>query len=222
MTIGVFNELDLLLIVIVILGSLLGMSRGVTTQFISMISFWLGLVVSLWLYNPLSKQIILGVFQSMNPNIADMIAFLVIFGLIFHAIRLIATYLINPPQDEERRRKEESKRRRRREREGIEDPPLQKYLLGPLNLLGGLVFGVILTVFWWSLLLGMLQFILQGAFLQFAPAWLQSFSFSMNTSFLIPWFNTVLYWIFLSVSLFVPADASIVQFMLENILFTRG
>lgn len=220
---GILNELDVMLIIILFLTGILGMTRGAATQLVSMLSFWLALIIALWLYRPLSVNIIRGVFQTLDPNVSEMFAFAVLFVAFFHGIRLFLSYLINPPENEEQRRKEEAQRRKKREANDMDDPAIERYVLGPLNLLLGMALGVVLGMFWWAIIFGLLQFIFQGSYLSFAPKFLQSLGANIQSSYIVyNVLNPLLYLIFKSVSLFVPADATIVQFMLDTIINTRG
>lgn len=220
---GILNELDCLLIIVLFLGGLVGMSRGAIPQIISAISIWLGMVIALWLYNPLSRNIIKGFFQSWSFEVSDALAFFILFGLFFHGIRLILTYLLYPPENEEAKKKAEQKRKKKREREGLDEPAFQRFVVGPLNLFGGLILGMVLTVFWWSIILGMLQFILQPRLLVGVSGILENLALAMRSSWLIQTiFNPVLYYFSVSVQLFIPQNATILQDIVNIVLFTRG
>jgi uncharacterized membrane protein required for colicin V production len=218
---GVLNPFDVLMLIVLFIGGVYGLTRGAAPQIISAVSIWLALIISLWLYLPLSRRIIGGVFQNWTPNVTDAIAFFILFGVFFHALRLIVNYLIFPPDDDEKKKKAEEKRRKRREQKGIDDPPLQRFVIGPLNLIVGFIMGIGLTILWWAIVLGMLQFILQRPE-TLPPGFLQSLSYSMTSSYLIAkMFNPVLFYLTQSVQLFIPAGATLLSDMLNIILYTR-
>ncbi len=232
---GLFYEIDIILIIVLLIGALIGMVRGAMPQLIAAVSIWFAMVIALWLYAPLSRQIIGGVFQTWSPQTTDTISFFVLFLIFAFFIRIGVTYVIFPPEDEERRRKEEAKRRKKREREGLDEPALQRFVLGPLNILGGLILGVVLTIFWWSISLGLLQFILQPELLQGVSGFLVNVSIQLRVSLLVDTiFNEALYWLFNSITLFSPpqgtvfatpesaTEGNIVQQILRIILFARG
>ena len=55
------NTLDFLLIIILGIGLLVGIMRGIVPQIMSVVSIWLALVATLWLYKPFSVHILQGV-----------------------------------------------------------------------------------------------------------------------------------------------------------------
>lgn len=228
---GIFNELDAILIIILFLGCIFGMTRGAMPQFISAVSIWLGLVLALWIYTPLSRSLIRGLFQSWAPQTTDAIAFFCLFVVFSFFVRLVVTYVIFPPADEEKRLKAEKKRRERREQEGIEEPFIQRFVFGPLNLIGGLILGFVLTTFWWAIILGMLQFVLQPDLLQGFSSFMLNVAGQLQRSYLVDnLFNSTLYWLLSSIRLFAPppgtifspVDGNIVEQIFSTILFTRA
>jgi hypothetical protein len=180
--------------------------RGIASQLMSLVSIWLALVATLWLYKPFSTRILQGL--GLPETGSDTLAFLILLIVFFNAIRLIIKALSTPP--EERKRKKMSK----------EDPLAEaaksageRFVVGPLNLIGGAALGLILTVLWMALLLGLLQFIFQptetpvGDYGTFARRITQN----LRTSALIPFFNQVLSLLARSVSWFVPEEANILN-----------
>ncbi|MDX1523038.1 MAG: CvpA family protein, partial [Anaerolineae bacterium] len=195
------NNLDLLLLVILFIGMLIGLVRGTVPQVISLVSIWLGLVLSLWIYKIFSFRILQGL--GMGNTASDTAAFIIVLIVIFHAIRLLVRYLATPPETRKRRRK------------SADDPlaeaaktATERYIIGPLNLLGGMVMGFILTALWVALFLGVLQFLLQPTDLALG-AFANRIKFQMNSSFLVDQFNQILWLLVQSVDLFVPRDADI-------------
>lgn len=197
------NTLDLLLLIIIFIGLLIGLFRGALAQIISVVSIWLGLVASLWLYKVFSFRILQGL--GMGVTVSDTLAFIILLIVFFHAIRLVVRYLTVPPESKKRKRKSE-------------DDPLaeaaksatERFVIGPLNMLGGMVMGVILTVLWLTIILGILQFFVQPTELSPAVTGLpRRLATQINGSTLVPMFNGLLRLIVLSVDFFVPANADI-------------
>ena len=197
------NTLDLLLLVILFIGLLIGLVRGTVPQVISLASIWLGLVLALWLYKIFSFRILQGL--GMSRVGADTLAFIIVLIVCFHAVRLFVKVLATPP--EERKRKKKS-----------QDDPLaeaaktatERFVIGPLNMLGGMTMGLILSILWLAMLLGITQFLFQPTDV---PAEIDAFTRRMNSnlngSFFVPYFNSVLWLIVKSVELFVPENADI-------------
>jgi uncharacterized membrane protein required for colicin V production len=206
-----FNTLDLLLLVLLFIGMLIGLVRGTIPQVISLVSIWLGLVVTLWLYKIFSFRILQGL--GMAKTGADTLAFIIMLIICFQAIRLIVKMLATPPEDKRKRQKSE------------EDPlaeaaktATERFIIGPLNMLGGMVMGFILMGLWLTLILGIAQFLFQTSD---APAEVGSFTSRMNGhltgSSLVPIFNSMLWVIVRSVEFFGPADADIFRKVVEFI-----
>ena len=126
--------------------------------------------------------------------------------MFFNAIRIIIKLISTPP--EERKQKKKSK----------EDPlaeaaksATQRFVVGPLNLLGGAVLGVILMALWLAIILGVMQFLFQPADVPAGGGFSARMSLNMRTSALLPVFNQILAWLVWSVSFFVPRNATILK-----------
>lgn len=201
------NAFDLLLIVVVFVGALIGFVRGFVPQVISLVSIWIGLIATLWLYQPLSNRVLRPETSGfgMNKTPADTLAFLILLIVFFNAFRLIVKYLAVPPEE----------KRKKRKKKKFQDDPLaegapsamQRFFYGPINAIGGIIMGFILTVLWLSLLLGVLQFIFQptGAPVPYT-GFLYGLVTNMKQSTLLPLFNMVLSGLVSSVNLFIPTD----------------
>jgi len=201
------NVLDFLLIFILFLGFLVGMLRGIGPQLMSAASVWLGLLASLWTYRILSVNIFIE-SDMFGKTSADAISFGIMFIVFFHAIRLVIKYLTQPPE-------EKKKKPRKKGKVGPEEKPkakpIQRYVYGPLGLLGGGVLGIILTGLWTAILLGVLQFFFQvdvtnvpGG--EAVPG--QGLINQMRTSSLVPMFNQILFFLVRSLDLFVLDDSA--------------
>ena len=198
------NTLDYLLLFILFLGAVVGLLRGVLPQVISIASIWLGLLTSLWLYRLLSKNILQGL--GMSKTAGDTLAFLILLIIAFNAIRLVVKVLTVPPEEKKKKPK----------KKGLVGPPpevgrsaTQKYIIGPLGSLGGVIFGLILVSIWTALILGVFQFTFQVNVSQVAgdvtgvavPG--KGIVNQLQTSTLIHYFNRVLFLVVRSVSVFV-------------------
>ena len=148
------NLLDYLLLFVLFLGAVVGFLRGAVPQIISVASIWLGLLGSLWLYRPLSNNIL---SEFLPKTGSDTMAFLILLIIFFHAIRLIVKSLTVPPE-------EKKKKRRPKGKVGVDEEQFvktatQKYISGPFHALGGIFMGIILTALWTALILGVFQFV---------------------------------------------------------------
>ena len=197
------NTLDLLLLVLMFIGILIGLFRGALPQIISVVSIWLGLVASLWLYKIFSFRILQGL--NLGVTVSDTLAFIILLIVFFHAIRLIVRYVTVPPEVKKRRQKSQ-------------DDPLaeaaktatERFIIGPLNIIGGMIMGLILSILWLTLILGIIQFFIQPTELSPTVTGLpRRLAGQINGSSLVPMFNSLLNLIVISVDFFVPADADI-------------
>ena len=211
------NTLDLLLIVILIVGILAGFVRGALSQLISVVSIWLGVVATLWLYKPFSERILQPETSGLGiaKTAADVLAFLILLLVFFNAFRLLVRYLAVPPEEKKR------KQRRRGQVGPTEETgpsATQRFITGPLNALGGLAMGFVLTTLWLALVLGVLQFIFQptGTDVPYS-GFTRGLITNMRTSSLLPLLNGVLGGLVQSVDLFVPRNADILKAFLRFI-----
>lgn len=197
------NPLDLLLIVIMFIGILIGLVRGMVPQIVSIISIWFSLIITLWTYKLFSFRILQGV--GIPSTQADTLSFLILIWVWFNVTRLLISFMAVPP--EEKRKKKQD-----------EDDPLaeaaktatERFIIGPLNAVGAMLMGFGLMTLWMAILMGVLQFIFQGAAVQGAGGAGSGLAANLNGSLLIDiYFNPVLQLLSTSVSLFIPADADI-------------
>jgi hypothetical protein len=208
------NTLDLLLVVILFVGILIGFIRGAFSQIISAVSIWLGLVATLWLYKLFSDRIIqdgLGIGEVAG----DTLAFLTLLLVFFNAFRLVVKALSTPP--------EERKKKKKKDR----DDPLaeaakttSERVVGCLNAVGGMAMGFILTALWIALILGVIQFIFQPTGTDVPYSGLaRGLVNNLRSSTLRPWFNSVLSFIVQSVDFFDnPKDTTnLLKVVLEQI-----
>jgi hypothetical protein len=93
----------------------------------------------------------------------------------------------------------------------------QRFVIGPLNMLGGAVTGFILTGLWITLILAAVQFIFQPTDIPGQYSGPKGMVTNLKTSTLVPIFNQVLFLLSQSVSLFIPKNADILKKVLEFI-----
>lgn len=199
------NTLDLLIIVILLIGTLIGLTRGALAQIASAISIWLGLVAALWLYRPFSINILQGL--GVGSRASDTLAFVVLLIVFFNAFRLIVRYLTKPPEEKKR------KKMSRHDPLAEAAKSASQRVAGIFQLLGGMVMGFILTTFWLTIYLAVIQFSLQTV----TSGGLVS---NLRTSTLVPVFNNILSALVVSVDLFVPKNANILKAVLLKIVET--
>lgn len=215
MSIAGLNNLDLALIIILFVGILIGLMRGILPQVVSIISIWLGLVATLWLYKTFSVRILQGL--ELGQTASDTLAFIILLIVFFNGIRLVVRYLTVPPEERKRKRMSE------------DDPLLEatksateRFVIGPLNAIGGMAMGFILITLWMAVILGVLQFILQDALFE-AGVPRPGLARQLRQSVLVhAYFNQVLWGLSQSVDLFIPKNADIFRTVLARILGTAG
>lgn len=218
------NLLDYLLLFILFLGAVVGFLRGAVPQIISVASIWFGLLGSLWLYRPLSDNIL----QGLNlPKVgSDTMAFLILLIVFFHAIRLIVKSLTVPP--EEKKKKPRPKGRVGPVEEEFVKTATQKYISGPFHAFGGIFMGIVLTALWTALILGVLQFTFQvdvseapgGATGTIVPG--RGIAAQLHGSGLLGYFNQILRLVVRSVSLFVIDSGPNILEVVINRIFPPG
>ncbi len=198
------NALDFLMIFILFIGMIVGVMRGVLPQLFSLISIWLGLVTTLWLYQLFSFHILQGLhIPAIGSDTMSFLILLIVFVTIFN---LLVKSLSAPP--EERKRRKKSK-----------DDPLafaaasatQRFVIGPLNFIGGAVMGFILTMLWAALVLAAMQFIFQPTEAPVGVGFTVNMTNQLRGSLTVPWFNKVLYILNQSVTWFVPHNADFLR-----------
>jgi uncharacterized membrane protein required for colicin V production len=206
------NNLDLLLIIFLLIGVMIGFVRGIVPQLISIASIWLGLVATLWLYRPFSERIIQDAL-GMGKTGGDTLAFLILLLVFFNAFRLIVRTLSTPPEERRKRRKDS------------EDPlaeaakSFSERMIGFVNAIGGMILGFILTALWLALLLGVLQFIFQPTATEVPySGFTRGLVTNLRTSALRSWFNSLLWLLSQSLDLFIPRDADIFRTVLRTII----
>lgn len=201
-----FNTLDLLLVLILFVGGLVGLLRGVGPQLMSAASIWLALLASLWTYRLLSVNIFIE-SEWFGETSADAMAFMIMFIFFFNAFRLVIKYFTKPPEDRK-------KKARPRGKVGpIEEPPpspAKKYIYGPISALGGIVLGVILTSVWTAIILGVLQFFFRVNLAEVSGGAVREVGLTaqMQSSVLVPYFNRILQLLVVSLDIFVLDDTA--------------
>lgn len=145
------NWLDLLLFLTVIGTMLWGMSQGVVAQFIGLVGLYIATVASLWLY-PSFAIFVGALMPKLSESGRETIAFLFLFILISNIVSaMMRSVFVTSPEE----------RKRRRPREGMKEAmakTAQRFVLAPLNLLGGMVFALISACVWISLVAAVLRY----------------------------------------------------------------
>ena len=199
------NTLDLLLLVILLIGLLIGMVRGAVPQLISIVSIWLALFATLWLYKLFSRNILQGF--DMDSVVSDTLSFMLILFVMFHAVRLLVKALSTPPEERKRKKKD------------VDDPlaeapktAIERFVFGPLNLTVGMILGVILTTLWLAVILGAMQFIFQPSDIPpEVSGFARRMAVQLRNSALLPFFNQVLWLLSASLNPFIPQNADILR-----------
>jgi uncharacterized membrane protein required for colicin V production len=187
------NEFDMLVGFILCLGIIYGAIRGAVRQLTGILSFWLALVISLWLYRPFSTRILLGVFTDASPAIMDSFAFIILM-LVFN-VGILLVFILTSTSPEERHSKKKKKI------EDMMDQSERGSFSTIMNAVGGLFMGFITTTLWLSISLALVQYIL------FSSSGLgEGIKASMVKSMLLPYFNQVLGYLYLSVKFFTPGE----------------
>jgi hypothetical protein len=211
------NTLDLLLLLLLFVGMMIGFVRGAVSQIVSMVAIWLGLVVTLWLYQILSERIIREVLPIGKIG-GETLAFMFLLAIFFVGFNIIIKKLAVPPEEKKKKRKKDT-----------EDPLAEaakstsERVTGCVNAIGGIAMGLLFTVLWLALLLGVLQFIFQDTGTQVPyTGFSRGLVTGMRTSLLMPWFNWVLWGLATSLRLFIPKNADMFEVVLQQILGTTG
>ncbi|HMQ51064.1 MAG TPA: CvpA family protein [Anaerolineae bacterium] len=191
------NSFDLILIIVLFIGLLIGFVRGVGPQAASLASIWFGLLIALYLYRPFSNYILQGLEWS--SVLSDTLSFMAMLFVSFHTVRLIVRYLTKAPEDKVRPIK-------RKGRVGPVDPPkptlFKRLVVGPVGTISSMLLGLLLTILWTAIVLGIMQFFFQtGAFEQGNAQ--PGLTGQLQSSALVPYFNRVLWLLVRSLSLFV-------------------
>lgn len=189
------NELDVLLLLLLMLGATYAALQGVVRLLISVFSLYLSLVLALLLYLPLADFLrrLIPAFSLVG---SQAIAFAFIMFLVFNAVSIL-THFATPSAEE----------RRRRDKQSVVVPNgtsgralLQRFVIGPLTTVVSFAIGVLISAAALSLILAVIQHVVQTDVLIGGPSLRQN----LRTSALIPMFNVVLYTLYRAVDIWVP------------------
>jgi hypothetical protein len=191
-----FNALDFLLILFLFIGAAWGVMRGAGKLLIGLFSLYVGLVISLLLYQRLGNF-----FRQLLPEMSvsgsQSLAFVVLLLVFVNGFSFLTRYFTTPPEE-----------RKRSSRGAVEETVSrggQRFLVGPLNTLLGLALGLVVTTVWMSLILGVVQFFFRSG-VAVGGRGLGAMHVQLNNSALVPWFNYFLQRIYWSVSIWVPGE----------------
>ncbi len=191
-----FGALDYMLVFFLILGTVWGLLRGATRLLIGLFSLYVGLILSLWLYKPLANYL-RSLLPGMSITGSEALAFVFLLLVLVNGFAFFTEYFSTPPEE-----------RRRKKRGEVQEAVAQtgrRFLTGPLSAIGGLVVGFVVTVVWISLLLAILQFVVQAEW-PIANGARFTFQGELATSTLKPTFNQILTLIYRSVKIWVPGE----------------
>jgi uncharacterized membrane protein required for colicin V production len=191
-----FNSLDYLLVLILFIGAVWGLLRGAGKLLIGLFSLYVGLVISLLLYQPLAN-FFRNVLQTMSVSGSQSLAFVFLLLVSVNALSLLTRYLSTPP--EERKRKKKSELQEAVTKGG------RRFLTGPLNQLVGLLVGFLVTIVWISLILAVFQFAVRSGWPAANDARV-AIQAQLGASTLVPVFGEALNRIYWSVSIWVPGE----------------
>jgi uncharacterized membrane protein required for colicin V production len=191
-----FGALDFLLIFFLVLGTVWGLLRGATKLLIGLFSLYVGLILSLWLYQPLANYL-RSLLPSMSTNGSEALAFVFLLLVLVNGFSFFTEYFSTPPEERKRKKRGEV-------REAVAQTG-RRFLTGFLSQIGGLVVGFVVTVVWISLLLAVLQFVVQFEW-PIADGMRFAFQGELGTSALKPTFNQILAIIYRSVKIWVPGE----------------
>jgi len=191
-----FGPLDYLLIFFLVLGTVWGLLRGAAKLLIGLFSLYVGLIISLWLYRPLADYL-RSLLPGMSVNGSEALSFVFLLLILVNGFSFFTEYFSTPP--------EERKRKKRGEVQEAVAQTGRRFLTGPLSQIGGLVVGFVVTIVWISLLLAVLQFVVQSAW-PIADGMRLGFQGELGASALKPTFNQILTIIYRSVKIWVPGE----------------
>jgi len=191
---------DILLGFILFLGAGYGAVRGPGRQLMGLLSFWLALIISLWLYRPFSQQILQGVFTGASSAVMDSFAFVMLIIVFTIILQFILLYTSTSPEERRQKRKKTLNKMLDETEKDISGKVMNAFL--------GLVVGFVVTAIWMSVVLAVTAhilpaFIAGGGSLSTAA---RNLTASMQTATLLPYFKILLRWIYLSVRFFTPSQ----------------
>lgn len=221
MQFGIFNALDMLLLIFLFIGLLVGFVRGAWPQLISLGSIWLGLLGAHWLYKLLSINIVRSFF---DRNVSDAISFSILLIVMFFVIRLIVKALTSAPEVAGKKKKKKNPQDPLNE---ARPSFRERFIVGPLSAAGGLVMGLVLTTVWIAIILGVLQFWSEIEASDVPGVEVSGLGLvsQLQGSYLIFYFNRVLWLIVQSIVIFVdPVDptADILRRVVSTITIGGG
>jgi len=191
-----FNALDYLLILFLVIGAAWGLLRGSWRLLISLFSLYVGLVLTLRLYQPLAN-FFRNLVPAMSVSGSEALAFVLLLFVLVNGFNLLTRYFATPPEDR--------KRKKRGDLQEAVTSGSQRFIIGPLTRLLGLLIGIVVAIVWISLVLAVFQFVVRSGW-PTANDIRVSILHQLNSSFLVPVFNEVLNRIYWSVRIWVPGE----------------
>lgn len=188
-----FNSLDYMLIVLLLLGTFWGMMQGVVRLLTDLLGMYIGLVVTLLVYRPIGdffRRLVPG----MSVSGSEALAFALCMTVLVTGLSLVSRFTGIPPENRKRRRKLNV--------EETQPTGCRRRVLSPMNQLGGLLVGFVVSIIWLSLALAVLQFLFRWGGSNVGAA--RGLRIQLQTSDLVPVANHVVYLIYRSVSFWFP------------------
>ncbi|MEM7033114.1 MAG: hypothetical protein AAF629_26415 [Chloroflexota bacterium] len=190
------NAFDLLLLVFLLIGIVLGAIQGAGRKLVGIISAWLGLIICLWLYIPFSRQILMGLFENSdggtrNTAVFDTFAFIMLLIVFSGVIQFIIVQTTKSPEE-----KTDTSGRSFLEKAN------ESSTINTGKLIGGILMGFIVTTVWISVFVAPIRFAIFN--LETGNSFILGLRGAMNTSSLLPYLAMVLRWIYASIQLFIP------------------
>jgi hypothetical protein len=193
------NTFDVLLMLLLLVGAVWAAFQGTTRLLIAVFSLYVALVATLLLYMPLANF-----FRRLMPAFSaagsQALAFAIIIFVVFNGLSLLTRFATTPAD-------QRKQRRRRPLAEMAEDASrswLQRYVLGPLNIVVSFAIGLVIMLAVLALALVVLQSIVES---QVAVGGIgASLRYQLKTSGLLPMFNVILYLVYRSVNIWLPGS----------------
>ncbi len=186
------NYFDMLLILFLFVGMVLGAVRGFVRQFFGLLSVWLAIVIDLWLYRPFSDLILRGSFPDASGAVMDSFAFIILIVVLAVLLNLVFIFTSTSP--------EERRKRSKRDLNQMLDDANKNYGGSIFKALSGAIMGIIVAAFWISVAVTILQY------LSSAGGIATTVSANIASSQLVPFFKVSMLLIFESVKFFTPGQ----------------
>jgi uncharacterized membrane protein required for colicin V production len=147
------NGFDFLIFAGLLLGALLGFFQGVLRMVINLVSLYLAVVVAIFLYRPMATGLTI-IAPNMSQNARETLSFTIILLIIVNVVGFTARDLTIDPKPAKQGVVADVER-------SLIGRLTRRFIISPVNHLGGLGFGFIVTCVWIGLGIILLSFVLQ-------------------------------------------------------------